>query len=391
MPVAGVAPVAAADGRSMRLAVLACSSTDHPVPGPVPDRLRSSCSCTSSATTGSRGATACGSRCSRSASGPSCSAATTGRHALEVQRRPARRLRQDAGRRRRGQRHRRRRGRARTRTASPARRVAAAGDRRAAGPVANFMFAIVVLAILFAAVGRPFTPPRSDGAAGQPGGHRRAPAGRQDHRGRRPADRELRGAPGRRARSAGTPLSLRSSARASARPHGHADDRGTPIGSARSSRWGWIGVSRAGVEFGAVDPLRRRSRRRRETGSMICGTLLRARQMVDGPAQHPGTRRPAADRADVGRDRQDGFVPAIWFTAVLSINLGLINLFPIPMLDGGHLAAVRDRGGAGPAAQRAQPGDRLPVRAGHGVEPDGVRHLERRRAFEMIEALGLIS
>ena len=38
---------------------------------------RSSCSCTSSATTGSRGATACGSRCSRSASGPSCSAATT--------------------------------------------------------------------------------------------------------------------------------------------------------------------------------------------------------------------------------------------------------------------------------------------------------------------------
>jgi regulator of sigma E protease len=27
----------------------------------------------------------------------------------------------------------------------------------------------------------------------------------------------------------------------------------------------------------------------------------------------------------------------IWFTAVLSVNLGLINLFPIPMLDGGHL------------------------------------------------------
>jgi len=26
-----------------------------------------------------------------------------------------------------------------------------------------------------------------------------------------------------------------------------------------------------------------------------------------------------------------------WFLAVLSINLGLINLFPIPMLDGGHL------------------------------------------------------
>ena len=27
----------------------------------------------------------------------------------------------------------------------------------------------------------------------------------------------------------------------------------------------------------------------------------------------------------------------LWFMAVLSANLGLINLFPIPVLDGGHL------------------------------------------------------
>ncbi len=32
-----------------------------------------------------------------------------------------------------------------------------------------------------------------------------------------------------------------------------------------------------------------------------------------------------------------GIVPFVWLLAVLSINLGLINLFPIPMLDGGHL------------------------------------------------------
>ena len=32
-----------------------------------------------------------------------------------------------------------------------------------------------------------------------------------------------------------------------------------------------------------------------------------------------------------------GFLALITFTALLSINLGLINLFPIPMLDGGHL------------------------------------------------------
>ena len=34
---------------------------------------------------------------------------------------------------------------------------------------------------------------------------------------------------------------------------------------------------------------------------------------------------------------QQGAIALILFTALLSINLGLINLFPIPLLDGGHL------------------------------------------------------
>jgi regulator of sigma E protease len=45
----------------------------------------------------------------------------------------------------------------------------------------------------------------------------------------------------------------------------------------------------------------------------------------------------------------------LWFAAVLSVNLGLINLFPIPILDGGHLlfyAAEAIRGK--PLGQRAQ-------------------------------------
>ena len=32
-----------------------------------------------------------------------------------------------------------------------------------------------------------------------------------------------------------------------------------------------------------------------------------------------------------------GLVPFVLLTAVISINLGLINLLPIPALDGGHL------------------------------------------------------
>jgi regulator of sigma E protease len=49
-----------------------------------------------------------------------------------------------------------------------------------------------------------------------------------------------------------------------------------------------------------------------------------------------------------GEMAQDGIISLVVFMAALSINLGLINLLPIPMLDGGHLAfyaaeAVRGR------------------------------------------------
>jgi regulator of sigma E protease len=50
-----------------------------------------------------------------------------------------------------------------------------------------------------------------------------------------------------------------------------------------------------------------------------------------------------------------GFTPLVHLAAVLSISIGLINLFPIPLLDGGHLLfysieAVRGR----PLSERAQ-------------------------------------
>ncbi len=38
-----------------------------------------------------------------------------------------------------------------------------------------------------------------------------------------------------------------------------------------------------------------------------------------------------------GAQVKEGLIPFILFMAVLSINLGVINLFPIPVLDGGHI------------------------------------------------------
>jgi regulator of sigma E protease len=56
-----------------------------------------------------------------------------------------------------------------------------------------------------------------------------------------------------------------------------------------------------------------------------------------------------------GEVAQGGVIAMIGFMAVLSINLGLINLFPIPVLDGGHLLfyvaeAIRGK----PLGNRAQ-------------------------------------
>lgn len=56
-----------------------------------------------------------------------------------------------------------------------------------------------------------------------------------------------------------------------------------------------------------------------------------------------------------GSVAEHGLPQLVLFTAILSVNLGMINLFPVPMLDGGHLVfyvieAVRGR----PLSERAQ-------------------------------------
>jgi regulator of sigma E protease len=38
-----------------------------------------------------------------------------------------------------------------------------------------------------------------------------------------------------------------------------------------------------------------------------------------------------------GQQAQEGWINLIFFTALLSVNLGILNLLPIPILDGGHL------------------------------------------------------
>lgn len=75
----------------------------------------------------------------------------------------------------------------------------------------------------------------------------------------------------------------------------------------------------------------------RETVNITKSTLNALGQMVTGhrsATELGGIIRIGAIAGDMA---QSGLIALITFTALLSINLGLINLFPVPTLDGGHL------------------------------------------------------
>ncbi len=75
----------------------------------------------------------------------------------------------------------------------------------------------------------------------------------------------------------------------------------------------------------------------REMGHMVDMTLKAIGQIIigtRGTEELGGPLRIAQMSGEVGKA---GVVPLIWFMAVLSLSLGLFNLFPIPLLDGGHL------------------------------------------------------
>ncbi len=227
----------------------------------------------------------------------------------------------------------------------------------AAGPLANFLFAVVLLAILFMVSGRPFTP--AEIGAVQP----ESPAAAA---GLRPGDRVLA--------VDGQPIESFEELQAIVRAAPETPLRFTVLREEREldvtvvpalseftdrfgvvHRIGLIGVSRSGIEFKRSGPLEALIEAGAETVRMIGATLKGLAEMVIGTRGTQELGGPLRIAQMSGEIARDGLVPALWFTAVLSINLGLINLFPIPLLDGGHLAlyaveAVRGR----PLTERSQ-------------------------------------
>ncbi|MDX2073916.1 MAG: RIP metalloprotease RseP [Alphaproteobacteria bacterium] len=71
---------------------------------------------------------------------------------------------------------------------------------------------------------------------------------------------------------------------------------------------------------------------------LICASTLQVMgQMITGKRDVDELKGPVGIAQLSGQATEKDFYTVLWLIAMLSANLGLVNLLPIPMLDGGHL------------------------------------------------------
>ncbi len=227
----------------------------------------------------------------------------------------------------------------------------------AAGPIANFVFALVVLSVLFATVGQPFTP--ADVGRVQPGSAAEAA-------GIKAGDVIARIDGETIARFEDVQRLVRLNTGTAMTMVLHRDGADvtiavTPRVTMLTDRFGnehklgLLGIERSGVNYVRRDPATAVWQATKETSGLVSGTLEAVWQIVIGVRNTDELGGPVRIAQMSGEVWQGGVVALLWFMAVLSVNLGLINLFPIPVLDGGHLLfyaaeAIRGR----PLGHRAQ-------------------------------------
>lgn len=92
-----------------------------------------------------------------------------------------------------------------------------------------------------------------------------------------------------------------------------------------------------------------------ETYKLSVGTLTAIGQMITGERSAREISGPLGIAKYSGQSAEKGLPTILWFMVIISINLGLVNLFPIPVLDGGHLLFYAIEGLQGrPLAERFQ-------------------------------------
>jgi regulator of sigma E protease len=216
-----------------------------------------------------------------------------------------------------------------------------------AGPVANFILAIVLLSGLYIAIGKPSPesvigdvfPDSAAAAAGLQAGDRIIEINGQHTTSFDDVVAFVKGAQD-------GPLKI------VVERDGQRQEMTARLAPPGAETQGKLGITSSSV---AVDPLSAVRDAVSETWRLTGAILTAVGEIISGerPAKElGGVLSIAKVSGDVARI---GISSLISFAAVLSINLGLINLFPIPMLDGGHLAFYAVEAARGrPLGARAQ-------------------------------------
>jgi regulator of sigma E protease len=122
-----------------------------------------------------------------------------------------------------------------------------------------------------------------------------------------------------------------------------------------SQKIGYLGIGPSAVERVSVGPGGAVVEALGQTRDVITMTITSVGQIVTGKREAKELGGPIKIAKYSGEQLVSGWQAFLFFAAMISINLGFINLLPIPVLDGGHLAlyaaeAVRRR----PVSQRGQ-------------------------------------
>ncbi len=230
-----------------------------------------------------------------------------------------------------------------------------------AGPIANFLLAIVIFAALFMVFGKPSTSPRVD--AVQPGSA-------AEIAGFKPGDLVLT-IDGRPidsftdmqqvvSTSAGEMLTFevdRGGVRVTLKAVPALRESKDRFGNVH--RIGVLGITRSpspdDTHFQPVGPLKAFELGAQRTWFVVERTLSYIGGVISGREAADQLGGPIRIAQVSGQVASEGLPSLFSLAAVLSVSIGLLNLFPVPLLDGGHLLfygieAVRGK----PLSERAQ-------------------------------------
>ncbi len=204
----------------------------------------------------------------------------------------------------------------------------------AAGPAANFLLAMVLFAALFVTAGRPVTVP----VIGE------VLAGSAAARGGMNVDDRIVSIAGEKVASF-EDIQRIIAARPAETLVVRVDRDGTPrdltvLTDSRESgghKVGMLGIRGGKVEYQMLGPVDAVIGGVTQTWTVTAETLKGVGQMLTGQRGTEELGGPLRIAQLSGQVAGIGLVSLVSFIAVLSVNLGLINLFPIPVLDGGHL------------------------------------------------------